>query len=410
MTRAPATSPARAVAPRPLIPAPAIRRILGLARTHLGMDQAILAAFTEEDELVGLVQGQGQLPALLPEPDLPLDRGRCELLLEGRVPPVMSGASRRPRGAPLGPGVRSYAAAPVQLPGGGTFGLLCCLAGTPRPELGEGSLRVVRVLADLAAQAVSQDDLTLHKRIEMTESTLEGMREEGMRMVYQPVFRLRTGETVGFEALARFPSDPRRPPRSWFWVARQVGLSVDLEIIALRKALQVLDRLPEPLHLSVNLFSETLLSPELPEAFRDAPPGRVVLELGEHERLPDSQPLSESVARLRKLGARFAVDDAGSGFSSLRHVLRIKPEVLKLDINLTHQVDRDPMQRMLASSLASFAAEAGMVPAAEGIETGPQLEALRRIGVVYGQGHYLGRPEPFPRIRRSAPQLPWETG
>jgi EAL domain-containing protein (putative c-di-GMP-specific phosphodiesterase class I) len=407
MARLPAAPPARSVVPRPLVPAPTVMRVLRLARTHLGMDLALLAAFTEDDEMVGVLDGKAVTPALRREKELPVDRRRCELLLDGKVPALVADASRQRPRTSLGPGVAAYVAAPVQLPGGTTFGILCCLARGRRPSLDDGSLRVIRLLAELAAQAISQDDLTLQKRLEMTESTLGAIRDDGIRMVFQPVFRLQTGETVGFEALARFPSEVRRPPRSWFWVARQVGLAVDLEVTALRKALQFLDRIPEPLYLSVNLFSETLLSMDLTGVFRDVPPGRVVLELAEHERLADSRSLIESVDRLRRLGARFAVDDAGSGFSSLRHVLRIQPELLKLDINLTHQVDRDPMQKMLVSSLASFAAEAGMVPSAEGIESGPQLEALREIGVVYGQGHLLGRPEPVPRIPSGSTRLPW---
>jgi EAL domain-containing protein (putative c-di-GMP-specific phosphodiesterase class I) len=397
MSRLPAALPARSVAPRPLVPAPTVMRVLALARGHLAMDSALLAAFTEDGEMVGVVEGQGP-QELRTESELPVDRRRCELLLDGKIPALVTDASRQRPSTSLGPGVAAYVAAPVQLPGGTTFGILCALARGPRPDLDDGSLRVIRLLADLAARAISQDDLTLQKRLEMADTTLRAIREGGMRMVFQPVFRLRTGEAVGFEALARFPSDPRRSPRSWFWVARQVGLAVDLEVAALRKALQFLDRIPEPLYLSVNLFSETLLSMDLTSVFRDVPPGRVVLELAEHERLADSRALTECVERLRKLGARFAVDDAGSGFSSLRHVLRIKPEVLKLDINLTHQVDRDPMQKMLVSTLASFAAEAGMVPAAEGIENGPQLETLREIGVAYGQGHYLGGPDLVPRV------------
>jgi EAL domain-containing protein (putative c-di-GMP-specific phosphodiesterase class I) len=408
MTRPLATLPARSVAPRPLVPAPTVMRVLTLARTHLGMDVALLAAFTEDDEMVGVVEGPAVAPALRSEKELPVDRRRCELLLDGKVPALVTDASRQRPRTSVGPGVAAYVAAPVQLPGGTTFGILCCLSRAPRPDLDDGSLRVIRLLAELAAQAISQDDLTLQKRLEMAESTLGAIREDGLRMVFQPIFRLRTGETVGFEALARFPTESRRPPRSWFWVARQVGLAVDLEVAALRKALPFLDRIPEPLFLSVNFFSETLLSMDLTGVFRDVPPGRVVLELAEHERLADSRSLIESVDRLRRLGGRFAVDDAGSGFSSLRHVLRIKPELLKLDINLTHQVDRDPMQKMLVSSLASFAVQAGMVPAAEGIESASQLAALRQIGVVYGQGHYLGRPQPVPRVPDPTPGLPWD--
>jgi EAL domain-containing protein (putative c-di-GMP-specific phosphodiesterase class I) len=391
-----------------LQPAPSIRRILTLARTHLGMDRAVLVAFTGSGEMVGVLDGQDT--TLQGEAELPVDPGRCRLLIEEELPLLVTNVSRqRPATAP-GPRVGAYVAAPVRLPDGSPFGLLCCLARKAHPGLDEGSLRLIRLLAAVAGEAVGdQEALPLERRLDTIEATLGAIREGGMRLVYQPVFRLRTGEPVGFEALARFPGDPRRPPRSWFWGARQVGLAIDLEFAALRRALDALDAIPEPLYLSVNLFSETLVSADLADLFADVPPGRVVLELAEHERLADSRSLVESVETLRRLGARFAVDDVGSGFSSLRHVMRIRPEILKLDLNLTHQVDRDPMQRMLVSSLSRFAAEAGMVPGAVGVESSRQLEALRRLGVVYGQGHLLGRPHPEPTVPGLHTGLPWET-
>jgi EAL domain-containing protein (putative c-di-GMP-specific phosphodiesterase class I) len=401
----PASAPARPVAPAQLDPAPTVRRLLALARKHLDLDVALLAAFTEAGEMVGIVEGDGE-SSVRSEAELPVDRRRCQLLMEGSIPWVVGDVGRQRPGTAPGPAVAAYVAAPLQLPEGTAFGLLCCLARDPRPSLDGSAQRVLSVLAEMAGRAITDADPGLPKRLDTAEATLAAIGGD-MRIVFQPVFRLRTGDVVGFEALARFPSDPRRPPRSWFLGARQVGLGVDLELAALRGALSALDDIPEPLYLSVNLFSETMLSDGLADLFGDVPSGRVVLELAEHERMADSRPLAESISRLRELGARFAVDHAGSGFSSLRHVLRLNPEILKLDMNLTHQVDTDPMQRMLVSSLASFAAEAGMVPAAEGIETLPQLDTLRRLGVVYGQGHYLGRPGPEPRIPGVQPGLPW---
>src|SRR5918996_3649048 len=180
MTRPLATLPARSVAPRPLVPAPTVMRVLTLARTHLGMDVALLAAFTEDDEMVGVVEGPAVAPALRSEKELPVDRRRCELLLDGKVPALVADTSRQRPRTSVGPGIAAYIAAPVRLPGGTTFGILCCLSRAPRPDLDDGSLRVIRILAELAAQAISQDDLTLQKRLEMTESTLGAIREDGL--------------------------------------------------------------------------------------------------------------------------------------------------------------------------------------------------------------------------------------
>jgi EAL domain-containing protein (putative c-di-GMP-specific phosphodiesterase class I) len=406
MVHAPAM-PSAPAAPGRLEPAPLVRRVLSLARSHLAVDVALLAAFTETGEMVGVVQGDGEA-ALRPEAELPVDARRCRMLLDGAVPPLVGDVSSQRPPTGLGPGVGAYVAAPIQLPAGTVFGLLCGLSYEPRPDFDVGARRVLSVLANLAGQAIAGEEPRAHRQVAAAEATL-GAIGGSMRVVFQPVFRLRTGDAVGFEALARFPTDPARPTGSWFRRARQLGLGVDLELAALRRAVGSLDRIPEPLYLTVNMFSETLLSVDLAEIFAGLPRGRVVLELAEHERVAESLPLAERVEELRRLGARFAIDDVGSGFASMRHVLRIRPEILKLDMSLTHAVDHDAMHRMLVSSMASFAAESGMVPAAEGIESRPQLESLRRLGVAYGQGHYLGRPREEPKVAGAHADLPWET-
>jgi hypothetical protein len=86
------------------------------------------------------------------------------------------------------------------------------------------------------------------------------------------------------------------------------------------------------------------------------------------------------------------IDDAGAGFASLRHVLGLHPDVIKLDLSLTRTIDSDPVRRALAASLVAFAREIGATIVAEGIETRAELEALRALGVTHGQGYYLARP------------------
>jgi len=90
-----------------------------------------------------------------------------------------------------------------------------------------------------------------------------------------------------------------------------------------------------------------------------------------------------------------AIDDAGAGWSSLMHILRLAPDYIKLDRQLTHGIDIDPVRRSLASALASFADETGATIIAEGIETPSELTTLRRLGIRYGQGYQLARPAPL---------------
>jgi EAL domain-containing protein (putative c-di-GMP-specific phosphodiesterase class I) len=123
---------------------------------------------------------------------------------------------------------------------------------------------------------------------------------------------------------------------------------------------------------------------------------RVVLELTEHDAVTEYDELGTALDRLRDLGIRVAIDDAGSGYSSLQHILRLRPDIIKLDIALTRGIDADPARRALAEALVSFGREIGALITAEGIETAEQLDTLRRIGARYGQGYHLARPAALP--------------
>jgi EAL domain-containing protein (putative c-di-GMP-specific phosphodiesterase class I) len=109
----------------------------------------------------------------------------------------------------------------------------------------------------------------------------------------------------------------------------------------------------------------------------------------------DYSALTEALDALRCRGVRLAVDDAGSGFSSLQHILNLKPDIIKLDRALVEAIDTDPARRALAGSLLTFANEIGAQVIAEGIENLREQTALRRLGIRYGQGFHLGLPGPM---------------
>jgi EAL domain-containing protein (putative c-di-GMP-specific phosphodiesterase class I) len=132
-------------------------------------------------------------------------------------------------------------------------------------------------------------------------------------------------------------------------------------------------------------------SPELIDLLA-ASPGRLVVEITEHEPVDDYDELADSLRPLRALGVRIAIDDAGAGYASLRHTLALAPDIVKVDISLTHSIDVDRGRRALASALISFADEMDMTIVAEGIETAAELATLRELGVRYGQGYHLAEP------------------
>jgi EAL domain-containing protein (putative c-di-GMP-specific phosphodiesterase class I)/putative methionine-R-sulfoxide reductase with GAF domain len=229
-------------------------------------------------------------------------------------------------------------------------------------------------------------------------------QRDSFTMVVQPIRELLEGSLVGAEALARFAPPPTWPPDRWFAAGHRAGIGIDLELAAIVEALRHLDELPEGIYLSVNAGPDVLASGALAQAVEASDAGRIVLELTEHDAVHDYDLLRRHVQALRRLGARLAVDDAGTGVSSLSHILRLAPDLIKLDRSLVAGVGRDPVRRSLVTAMVAFAADTGAAIVAEGIETHDELRELRSLGVGHGQGFLLGRPGPPSALTRHLPE------
>lgn len=219
--------------------------------------------------------------------------------------------------------------------------------------------------------------------------------EDGVRMVFQPVYDLRSGAMLGVEALARFTAAPQQGPDRWFADADQVGLGTVLELSAIRAALPALRALPESLFLAVNVSPATLLTPELHLMCESSASPRLVLELTEHVPVEDYDAITTATAALRAGGARLAVDDTGAGYAGFRHLLGLRPDIVKLDVSLTRGIHHDPARRALASAIVRFTADTHADLIAEGVETVDELLALQQLDVGWGQGYHLARPQPL---------------
>jgi EAL domain-containing protein (putative c-di-GMP-specific phosphodiesterase class I)/FixJ family two-component response regulator len=256
--------------------------------------------------------------------------------------------------------------------------------------------RVAAPVAAAIADAVEDKDGASRKRMLQRERIVDVIAEHRYSMTFQPVFDLQGGFLVGVEALARFDPLPMRPPDAWIAEAKAVGLHVELELALVTAALEQFDRLPSDFYLSVNASPETAASEKLVDAIGGVEPKRLIVEMTEHTPIDDYDSLREALWVLRERGLRIAVDDAGAGFASLRHIVRLEPDLIKLDITLTRGIESDPVRQALVVALVSFAKQIDASVIAEGIETKRQLHTLRQAGVGFGQGFYLGRPGPIP--------------
>ena len=211
--------------------------------------------------------------------------------------------------------------------------------------------------------------------------------------VFQPIVELATGRIGGYEALTRFPhTEPVRPPDLWFAQARRCGLGPALEARAIAVSLAVPDR-PDGTFLSLNVSPAALLSPEVASVLpRDL--SEIVIELTEDELFASDEALDAHLAALRARGARIAVDDAGAGYAGLQQLIRIRPDILKLDRSLVSGVHTDGSKIALLEALSTFATTTGAAVCGEGIEHVEELRMLSRFDVTYAQGYVLARPAP----------------
>jgi diguanylate cyclase (GGDEF)-like protein len=210
--------------------------------------------------------------------------------------------------------------------------------------------------------------------------------------VFQPVVSLGTGRVVGYEALARFPGGAGRTPDVWFAQAHGVGLGPELEAAAIQAALEPQGR-PLDVHLAVNVSPSALASRLVQDALRGSLDG-IVVEITEHEFVPDDGSLADAVADLRGRGARIAIDDAGAGHAGLQRLMRVRPDIVKLDRDLTHDIHRDAARMALVESFVRFARDVGATVCAEGVESLDELAVLADLDVQWGQGFVLARPSP----------------
>ena len=119
------------------------------------------------------------------------------------------------------------------------------------------------------------------------------------------------------------------------------------------------------------------------------PAERVVVEVTEHARITDYERAEQQLGVIRASGVRLAVDDAGAGYATFRHILSLRPDIIKMDRSITQDIDTDTARRALATALVVFAGEIGAIIIAEGVETGEEILALRRAGILRAQGFAL---------------------
>ena len=384
-----------------------IADLLVTAKKSLDLSVAFLSRLDGTTQHLEVVETS--VPVLVQEgAKVRQDTSFCQAILDGRLPAVIADVKRYPEAMKLPsariPRIRSYVSTPVHLSDGSLYGTFCAFGFRSDKELGKRDLALVKVLASAAAVIVEPEVRDQERRTEIEGRLDPVVADGGPVVLLQPIVDLATGGRVGAEALSRFPAEWGRTPDVVFAEAHSVGMGHALELQALERAAEHLDRVAG--YVAVNVSPATVLTPACGELLGRLPLDRVVLELTEHDEVEDYDVLLATLAPFRAAGLRLAIDDVGAGFSSLRHIVVTSPDVIKLDRSIAAGVAGDHVLATLVGSLVTFAHGSGARVVAEGVETADDAAVLRTLGVDFGQGWHFGRPGPPEALAVPVPRTP----
>ena len=239
-------------------------------------------------------------------------------------------------------------------------------------------------------------------------SVKEAMDGGYMTVVFQPILDLSQHKPFGYECLVRCKFPGLENPLRLFELAVEQGLTGELGRLLRRLAI---DAAPdECLFLNlhpVELAGGWLVRPDDPIFEHSAP---IYLEITESVPLTHFELCDGILQELRHKGMHVAVDDLGAGYSNLKYITDLAPDLVKLDRELVRNISHNQRQLILVRHMIALCEDLGAKVVAEGIETEEELGALRAIGAHYGQGYFIARPAfPLPSVVRSALDAPDES-
>jgi PAS domain S-box-containing protein len=361
-------------------------RIVGVSDFRL----AAIIAF-DEDGAVPLVVRTADAKTLTLPRRLPAAEatGLREVSLKGPWIRALDRGDARALTAPARErGITILGAAPLRT-NAGLPGVLLVGAAGDDPTVAE---RLLPALAEFGALASALLCVGLHRRADRRSERLSLrriVRNAAFEPVFQPVVHVAGGGVVGYELLTRFSDGI--PPQERFGAARAVGLGRQLEIATLRYGLNAAAQLPPGAWLSVNVGPDLLGDARTLKRLLVDVNREVIIELTEHEVIADYAAVRVVVEQLGP-GVSLAVDDAGAGYASLRHILELRPRYVKIDAGIVRGMDGDPARQALVAGIRFFADRAGCHLIAEGVETDAERDTLADLGIAMAQGYLFGSP------------------
>jgi diguanylate cyclase (GGDEF)-like protein len=252
------------------------------------------------------------------------------------------------------------------------------------------------------------------KRLETENGLRQAIERDQLRLFYQPLIRVDSGDVLGAEALLRWqhPKQGMLEPKDFISVAEESGLilAVGKWVFeeACRQSAEWSESAPEraPFTVAVNVSTKEFDRPDYLKVIEAGlgetgiDPRSLCLEITESVLMDATRSTSALLQALREMGVTVAIDDFGTGYSSLQYLKDLQVDVLKIDRTFVHGMGTDSEDSAIIAAVVELAHSLGLVLVAEGVETAAQFTRLRALGCDLAQGYYFAPPQPAPAVTR----------
>ncbi|MBB1454787.1 EAL domain-containing protein [Pseudoalteromonas sp. SG43-5] len=374
-------------------------KLLSLVRKHLSMEVAFISKFTNTERVFKVVDNQTTNTCVSVGNSDPICETYCKKISDNELEQIIPNTLEHPitRNMPVTEklNIGSYIGVPIILSTGKVYGTFCCYKTVLDNALNDKDLSFLRLISEIATELIEkkvQSDILNNESKSLIENII---KTNDITIYFQPIFNLSTNQLSGYESLSRFFIEPYKTPDIWFKDAEKLGLGEALEILAIQNTLHCLDQFDEKAYITINTSPQHILSGSIDKVLQSIDCNRIILEVTEHSPILDYQAMQTALQPLRSKGVRLAIDDVGAGYSSFQHILELEADIIKLDISLTQNINKDSRKFLLAKALCGFAKAINCSIVAEGIENQDELNTLRKLGVDNVQGYFIGRPAPI---------------
>ena len=227
------------------------------------------------------------------------------------------------------------------------------------------------------------------------------IKNANVKSVFQPIISLADGTVIGYEALSRGPQNSYlQNPETLLKMAKKYGKLWDLEELFRTKALESIynSKLNVKIFLNINpaiidslKFKNSFTKEYLKKYHLDCK--NIIFEITERDMIKEMDSFKETIEYCKSQNYQIAIDDAGSGHSGLNRICEIKPDYIKLDMDLIRGIDKHFVKQAIVKSMYEFSKLTDCNLIAEGIETEDELKTLIDIGIQYGQGYFIQKPK-----------------